>query len=198
MTWTFPIEISVRAPLLRPPLPAPDLSPPGPRPSEPREGAERRRARRSSSLDRGGYKPGFIPGFVVPLPKLDGVSYELAPNRRAGPGDDPFELRYHHFSIVVNAERRLAAVTACNIDGGRVVAVNRSDKTTNMTPRLTDLGVESSGRKLPMISSLTHACSTGTRWPSSSTATRTFRVSRSPRFPAATRHPKNDAPTRGP
>jgi endonuclease G len=147
VTWTFPIEISVRAPFAG--------APRGERPSAPAAGletssaapraAERRRASATDFEDRGGYEPGFIPGFVVPLPGTDRVPYRLAENSEAADGDDPHELRYHHFSIKLNAERRLAAFTACNIDGRRAVAVNRRDKTTNISPTLSDLGVESLG-----------------------------------------------------
>ncbi len=49
---------------------------------------------------------------------------------------------YNHFSIFVNSKRRLAALTACNIDGSRVVAVKREDKTVKRNPTLRDLGVE--------------------------------------------------------
>ena len=50
--------------------------------------------------------------------------------------------RYHDFSIVMNADRRLAGFTAVNIDGKRIRAVNRDDKTVIENPTLKDLGVE--------------------------------------------------------
>ena len=92
--------------------------------------------------DRGGYEPGFIPGFVVPLPDASKAGFRLAENSEAAEGDDPHELRYHHFSILMNAERRLAAVTAVNIDGARIVAVKREDKSVDMDPTLRDLDAE--------------------------------------------------------
>jgi endonuclease G len=109
--------------------------------------APRRRERRASAengLDsRGGYEPGFIPRVLVPLPKTSGVPYRLARNQLAMNGDPPHELRYEHFSIVMNADRKVAAFTACNIDGRRVVAVSREDKTVTEDPSLSQLGVES-------------------------------------------------------
>jgi endonuclease G, mitochondrial len=45
----------------------------------------------------------------------------------------------------MNAERRLAYFTACNIDGSRTKAINREDKTVIDNPTLDDLGVESIG-----------------------------------------------------
>ena len=92
--------------------------------------------------DRGGYEPGFVPGFVLPLPNLSRVPWRVAENQIPMDGDDLHELRYHHFSIVMNADRRLAGFTAVNIDGKRIRAVNRDDKTVIENPTLKDLGVE--------------------------------------------------------
>lgn len=147
LTWTFPVEISVRAPLMERERLQPPPAPPRPA-AEPSSTATPERGGAGGDAgfgDRGGYEPGFIPGFVVPLPGFAKVRYRRAINRQARPDDDEHELRYHHFSIVMNADRRLAAVTACNIDGGRVVAVNREDKTADTSPTLADLGVEALG-----------------------------------------------------
>jgi endonuclease G len=76
---------------------------------------------------------------------LDRVKHRAALNSEAGPGDDPHELRYHHFSVVMNAERRLAFFTACNIDGARIKAVIRDKKKVITDPTLKDLGVEALG-----------------------------------------------------
>ncbi|MGJ7497854.1 DNA/RNA non-specific endonuclease [Variovorax sp. RT4R15] len=151
VSWVFPIEITVRAPLLDGRRLAEDI-PAGLTASVASaaagvEGAEAKKAAWEDVdfSDRGGYEPGFLPGFIVPVPSFDGVSYRLALNRQAVKDDDPHELRYHHFSVFMNGDRRLAAVTACNIDGARSAAVNRQDKTVNLTPTLSDLGVESLG-----------------------------------------------------
>lgn len=150
VSWVFPIEITVRAPLLEDKRLAQEtfsdvttsLTNTGAG-----NGAEARRPAWEDEdfSDRGGYEPGFLPGFIVPVPSFEGVSYRLALNRHATKDDDPNELRYHHFSIFMNGDRRLAAVTACNIDGSRSAAVNRADKTVNLSPTLRDLGVESLG-----------------------------------------------------
>jgi endonuclease G len=110
-----------------------------------RPGAEAAAWKSEDFSDRGGYEPGFIPGFVVPMPELDDVPGRPAENQLAEAGDDPHELRYHHFSIVMNADRRLAYFTACNIDGSRARAVVREDKSVIEDPTLKDLGVESIG-----------------------------------------------------
>lgn len=141
--WTFPIEISVRAPLM-----AQASTGAAPKSGEVRTGgpgAEAASWKTENFDDRGGYEPGFVPGFVLPLPRHGGAPGRPAKNLLAKPGDDPFELPYHHFSVVMNAERRLAYYTACNIDGSRIKAVNRDDKTVTEDPSLSELGVESIG-----------------------------------------------------
>lgn len=143
ISWIFPIEICVRAGgAVSANAPAMVVAPNrAPAPSS-EQGSEKLGRAESDFADRGGYEPGFIPGFLVPMPSLAKVGYELARNRKATEGDDEHELRYHHFSIFINAGRRLAALTACNIDGARVVAVNRETKTVNENPTLDDLGAE--------------------------------------------------------
>lgn len=126
-TWSFPVEITVGVPFGRqsapPNAPAPtaDTIPPL-MPS-----SEKALAPSDDYSDRGGYEPGFIPGFVVPLPVLSKDLERLAArNSAARRGENPFELRYHHFSAAVNAERKLAFYTACNIDGARSKYINRN------------------------------------------------------------------------
>lgn len=144
-TWVLPVELSVRLPLSYGAVAAPSLSTYAVAlPAAPSR-AEKSASSEDDFSDRGGYEPGFISGVLVPLPDYSGVPYRIADNQLARRGEDPHELAYHHFSIVMNADRRLALFTACNIDGRRLVAVNRRDKTTNADPTLNDLGVESLG-----------------------------------------------------
>jgi len=145
VTWTLPIEFSIRAPWtshLAPPQAAPPKQV-AIAPAVVTKASVKASESAEDFSDRSGYEPGFISGLLVPLPDWSNVPYRVAMNQLALQGEDPHELRYHHFSIVMNAERRLAAFTACNIDGRRVVAVNREDKTTKVNPNLKDLGVES-------------------------------------------------------
>lgn len=147
VTWTFPIEISVAAPLIGGRQLAPD------EPMNGKSGAGPTASVRTEAStwktenfdDRGGYEPGFVPGFVVPLPSLANVPWRPAENQLVLDGDDPHELRYHHFSIVMNADRRLAGFTAVNIDGSRIKAINRDTKAAIDNPSPADLGVESLG-----------------------------------------------------
>jgi endonuclease G, mitochondrial len=141
VSWVFPIEINVRAPLLggvAGDAPAGVPLPP------PASGLERRDEPEDFS-DRGGYEPGFIPGFNVPLPDFSNVGYRIARNQESTNDDDAFELRYNHFSVVLNAERRLASFTACNIDGARIKAVNRQTKVVTDNPTLKQLDAEAFG-----------------------------------------------------
>lgn len=140
-SWFFPLEIMVRAPLATPSLTSvaaaalPAVTP----------NAERALRPSTDFADRGGYEPGFIPGHVVPLPKLndnDNQEHIAARNLQPQAGDDPFELRYHHFSAVVNGERKLAFFTACNIDGKKSKYINRNDGTvTSLDPSNADHGL---------------------------------------------------------
>jgi endonuclease G len=139
VTWTFPIEVTVRAPLAAMAGRGTGPRPPG------LPYAEAASWKTENFDDRDGYDPEFIPGFVVPLPSQDALPFRLAKNQLAADNDDPHELRYHHFSIVMNAERRLACVTAVNIDGARIKAVIRKDKKVIDEPSLRELGVESIG-----------------------------------------------------
>ncbi|HTV70610.1 MAG TPA: DNA/RNA non-specific endonuclease [Rhizobiaceae bacterium] len=147
VTWTFPVEISVRAPLIAPPVIVSTVVDEVAIEERPRGliSAEAATWKTENFDDRGGYEPGFVPGSVIPLPDHSGAAWRAAKNQLALPGDDPHELRYHHFSLVMNAERRLAYFTAVNIDGSRIKAVNRDDKTVIDDPTLNELGVESIG-----------------------------------------------------
>ncbi len=147
VTWTFPVEISVAAPLIggRSDTRA---EPPANEAGDRTTSAARPEASSWKTEDfstRGGYEPGFIPGFVVPLPGLEKVPWRPAASQLAQPGDDPHELRYHHFSIVMNADRRLAGFTAVNIDGARIKAIIRDTKAVIDDPSPADLGVKSLG-----------------------------------------------------
>ena len=76
--------------------------------------------------NRVGYKANFIPGQNIPLPRLTTSLKKLAARKlNVTNGEDPFELRYHHFSIYMNAKRRMAFFTAVNIDGSKWIPIDR-------------------------------------------------------------------------
>lgn len=65
---------------------------------------------------RMGYAPRFL-GIDVPLPKLSDVVRGKAFAMPGVRGAAAYELKYHHFSIIMNREARLAFVAAVNFDG---------------------------------------------------------------------------------
>jgi endonuclease G, mitochondrial len=76
---------------------------------------------------RDGYQPAFLEDVIVPLPKLSTEQKRIAAkNRTARASDDPHELKYHHYSVVMNGERRLAFFSAVNINGAEAKDFNRT------------------------------------------------------------------------
>lgn len=71
--------------------------------------------------DRAGYDPGFL-DIEVPLPTLAGAR--------------TVELRYTHFTVLQHPARRLAAATAVNVDGVRLIDVERDGDAWRLDPRL--------------------------------------------------------------
>jgi endonuclease G len=145
IAWQIPLEISVRLPAMNGAAHQPAPATPAPA-TEELTVAERIRPSKTYA-DRSGYKPRFIQGFTVDLPRLSKAQQEeAARNLEANPGDDPFELKYHHFSIVMNGVRRLAFFTACNIDGSKAKHVDRdTGQVTELDPedpRLESLAAE--------------------------------------------------------
>jgi endonuclease G len=88
---------------------------------------------------RRGYDPDFLPGaHRVPLPTLHPELVPLAAiNRQAGDGP-AYVLNYHHFSVVMNRQRRLAFFTAVNIDGETSLRIRRDPDRWIFDPRLPD------------------------------------------------------------
>ena len=74
---------------------------------------------------RKGYDPNFL-GRVIPLPTLTDRALRFGSVAPVS-GTQDNVLRYEHFLIVFNAERRLAFFTAVNIDGSQSVNLGRDD-----------------------------------------------------------------------
>lgn len=72
--------------------------------------------------DREGYRADFLSGFEVPLPLPAGARAEDVTDV---PGSPANRLDYTHFSIVMSRSRRLAMLTALNLDGAELVSVPR-------------------------------------------------------------------------
>ncbi|WP_048065671.1 DNA/RNA non-specific endonuclease [Methanosarcina acetivorans] len=80
-----------------------------------------------------GYNPDFL-GYLhqLPLPKLaDNLQSKVAKLKDGGE-----ILNYLHFSIVMNADRRLAFYTAANIDGKKLKKIKRDRDKWYFDPRL--------------------------------------------------------------
>ena len=87
---------------------------------------------------RGGYDPGFLgadhPG--VPLPTLDQELLPLTAVNQMADGEPRYVLSYHHFSVVMNRQRRLAFFTAVNIDGSSSHRLKRESDRWSLDPRV--------------------------------------------------------------
>jgi endonuclease G len=70
--------------------------------------------------NRDGYAPAFLRGTTLPLP-LPKDRRVLAPLRDGGS-----ELKYTHFSVLLHADRKMALITATNIDGPSYLKIVRA------------------------------------------------------------------------
>jgi len=84
--------------------------------------------------NRPGYDPDFL-GFSVPLPKLTADIKQLAV-KVPGSGH---ELKYFHYSVIMNGRRRLAFVSAGNLDAkAKVVHEREGADKWFMDPRISE------------------------------------------------------------
>ncbi|TAK64644.1 DNA/RNA non-specific endonuclease [Methylobacter sp.] len=115
------------------------VSPALPAPASPEVAeAERRVRRRTHPINyyagRVGYDANFL-GQEVPLPTLTDRALRFG-QVASIQGNADGELRYEHFSIVFNTDRRLAFFTAVNIDGTQSVSLDRGNDAWFYDPRL--------------------------------------------------------------
>lgn len=88
---------------------------------------------------RRGYDPDFLPGgHRVPLPTLHPDLVPLAALNQHADDGQAHVLNYHHFSVVMNRQRRLAFFTAVNIDGETSLRIRRDPDRWIFDPRLPD------------------------------------------------------------
>ncbi|MCP4164837.1 MAG: protease [Chloroflexi bacterium] len=86
----------------------------------------------SSLRRRKGYESDFL-GFELELPGvLPSLEPELAPLKDS----DKTELKYTHFSVVMHKTRRVALLTAVNIDGGQWRHIPRGNDRWYYDPRM--------------------------------------------------------------
>lgn len=87
--------------------------------------------------NRRGYDPAFLgQGTTVPLPTLSPAQLANASTNLLAAGADRHVFPYHHFSVAMNKERRLAFFTAVNIDGRSSIRLNRERDRWFYDPRL--------------------------------------------------------------
>ncbi|HEY3464752.1 MAG TPA: DNA/RNA non-specific endonuclease [Amycolatopsis sp.] len=86
--------------------------------------------------NREGYDPDFLPGHTVPLPELPEALLPLAATNRQATREPRYVLPYHHFSVVLHKQRRLALFTAVNIDGRTSQALKREADKWSLDPRV--------------------------------------------------------------
>jgi endonuclease G len=87
---------------------------------------------------RGGYDPDFLGTgpTSVPLPMLSEGQVAQASVNGQATSEPPYLLPYHHFSVVMNKDRRLAFYTAVNIDGTTAFRLPRESDRWFFDPRV--------------------------------------------------------------
>lgn len=134
VTLTIPLKITLNIG-----SPQAAAAPPTEPPVEPPAGAEEAISIDPDYSTRAGYDPRFLGSGArrVPLPKLSAaLLQDAAPLRDVHPGAGRYELKYHHFSVVMNARRRLAYFTAVNIDGRQLCELRRESDRWIYDPRI--------------------------------------------------------------
>jgi endonuclease G, mitochondrial len=88
--------------------------------------------------DRQGYDPQFLGSgaLEVALPALSPELVPLAAINSLANGEPRHVLPYHHFSVVLNKDRRLAFYTAVNIDGASGLRLRREPDRWFFDPRV--------------------------------------------------------------
>jgi endonuclease G, mitochondrial len=86
--------------------------------------------------NRPGYDPDFT-GFNVPLPKLT-PSIKASAVKVPGATGNPYELKYYHYSVIMNGARRMAFVSAVNLDAAprRSTSGRRTAKRSGSSTRV--------------------------------------------------------------
>lgn len=89
--------------------------------------------------NREGYDPEFlgVGALGVPLPRLSpAMQADAAVAQGDAAGGATQELKYHHYSVVLNRKRRLAFFTAVNIDGRSARSLKREQDKWFFDPRV--------------------------------------------------------------
>jgi endonuclease G len=136
---TVPLELTLRlgspAPAAAPPAAAPPAHAPPPHAAG--EAPEKITIDEDYS-DRKGYDPDFLGGGSkrVDLPALPDDLLAKASTMPEAKAEPRHVLRYHHYSVVLSKERRLAFFTAVNIDGSQSMRLKREPDRWFFDPRI--------------------------------------------------------------
>jgi endonuclease G len=122
MEFVVPLTISVRVGGGAPTVVAQQQAPAAARAAVVPDTAERA-FKDPDYSNRRGYSPTFL-GLRVDLPKIPSGRH-IASLKNPGRNQPPGLLRYEHFSVVVDADRKFAFYTATNIDGDSYVSISR-------------------------------------------------------------------------
>lgn len=128
VTLTIPLTITIS--LGSPNTPAPSAPPAQPaQPSRPGPDETLLEAIRPDPdyTNRPGYDPDFL-GFNVPMPKLGNSIRNQALEIPDASGSSKLELKYFHYSVIMNRRRRVAFVSAVNIWADAPFKQGRTDK----------------------------------------------------------------------
>jgi endonuclease G len=121
-----PLEVRFRIPGLTAATPVPEVTRVDTTPRVAPEAGPEKVVLDRNYKNRRGYDASFLPGFALPLDKIvKPVRDVLAPLEDGEPQASSGELRYQHFSVFVSTKRRLALLTATNIDGATYIDINR-------------------------------------------------------------------------
>ena len=139
-TWTIPLQVKIGfgTPQLQSPTPierpAPVVVPTSTTTDDTKE---------AISIDpnyqnRPGYQANFLGtgNKQVNLPQLSDTMKTQAARNSMGDNDNPFELKYHHYSVVMSKVRRLAFFTVVNIDGNQSKSPRREKDKWFYDPRI--------------------------------------------------------------
>jgi endonuclease G len=128
----IPLEVTIR--LAGSPQPAPIAGAPqvpqvpvAPAPVTPAPAGPERVVLDRNYKNRKGYDPQFLgPKLNLPLAKIvRPLAADIAPLNDDQPEHESGALKYQHFTVIMNEARRLAMLTATNIDGATYIGIDR-------------------------------------------------------------------------
>lgn len=146
-TWTIPLQvkigfgtpqIQIATPIERPEPVAPIASPSINAPTKTTTDTEEVISIDPNYQNRPGYEAIFLGNGNkrVDLPQLSETMKAQAARNSMSDNNNPFELKYHHYSVVMNKVRRLAFFTAVNIDGNQSKSPRREKDKWFYDPRI--------------------------------------------------------------